>query len=451
MADGTNARGRLRKKPEQHDPGAALLLLNIGQLLTVRAPSTAGPRRGPALCDLGIISDAAVLCVAGKIVAMGKTRDALKDSWIKQGSRRLTEIDCAGHVVVPGFVDSHTHPAFTTPRLVDFEKRIAGATYEQIAQAGGGIRSSIRGVRESAEPELAATVLKTLTSFAVHGTPTVEAKSGYGLSLESELKSLKAIRSAARQWPGTVVSTLLGAHVVPPEFEDRAGDYVRLVCDEMIPGVVKSKLATFVDVFCDRGAFTEEQAVQILSAAQNYGLSIRAHVSQLTRTSLQRLLSLQPLSLDHLDFVDDRDIALLAKSATVATLVPGANYFLGLRDYPPARKLIDGGAAVALATDYNPGSSPTPSMSFVLSLACTHMKMSPAEAVSAATINGAWALGLAHRKGSIEPGKDADLTIFDVQDYREIAYWFGTNQCAQVIANGILVSPTQNGSPDKRA
>jgi imidazolonepropionase len=377
-----------------------------------------------------------VLCVAGKIVSVGKTRQALKDPWIKKHSRRLTEIDCAGRVVLPGFVDSHTHPVFTGPRLVDFEKRVSGATYEEIAEAGGGIRSSMKGVRGAAKSELAARVLNTLATFAAHGTISVEAKSGYGLSLESELKSLEAIRSAARKWPGTVAPTLLGAHVVPPEFKGRAADYVKLVCDEMIPRTAKRKLATCVDVFCDRGAFTEEQCVQILRAARNHGLHIRAHVSQLTRTSLQRFLSLQPLSLDHLDFVDDRDIAMLAKSKTLATLVPGANYFLGLRDYPPARKLIDCGAAVALATDYNPGTSPTASMTFVLSLACTHMKMSPAEAIVAATVNGAWALGLADRKGSLETGKDADLAVFDVKDYRELAYWFGTNQCVQAIANG---------------
>jgi imidazolonepropionase len=294
----------------------------------------------------------------------------------------------------------------------------------------------MKGVRGAAKSELAARVLNTLATFAAHGTISVEAKSGYGLSLESELKSLEAIRSAARKWPGTVAPTLLGAHVVPPEFKGRAADYVKLVCDEMIPRTAKRKLATCVDVFCDRGAFTEEQCVQILRAARNHGLHIRAHVSQLTRTSLQRFLSLQPLSLDHLDFVDDRDIAMLAKSKTLATLVPGANYFLGLRDYPPARKLIDCGAAVALATDYNPGTSPTASMTFVLSLACTHMKMSPAEAIVAATVNGAWALGLADRKGSLETGKDADLAVFDVKDYRELAYWFGTNQCVQAIANG---------------
>ena len=434
----------MRIRPEQRDSATPLLLYNIGQLLTLSAPAATGPRRGSALRQLGVISDAAVLCVAGKIVSVGKTRDALKDSWIRKGARRLAEVDCAGRVVLPGFVDSHTHPAFAAPRLVDFEKRILGATYEEIAEAGGGIRSSIKGVREAGKAELSAKVLNTLTTFAAHGTTSVEAKSGYGLSLESELKSLEAIGCAAREWPGTVVPTLLGAHVVPPEFEGRAAEYVKLVCDEMIPQAAKRKLANCVDVFCDRGAFTEEQSVQILGAARNHSLAIRAHVSQLTRSSLQRLLGLQPLSLDHLDFVDERDIALLGKSATVATLVPGANYFLGLRDYPPARKLIDAGAAVALATDYNPGTSPTPSMSFVLSLACTHMKMTPAEAITASTINGAWALGLADRKGSVEPGKDGDLAIFDMKDYREITYWFGTNRCAQVVANGILLSRDQN-------
>ena len=427
----------MKTKSKRREVPAALLLTNIGQLLTLTAPSAdAGPRRGDSLRELGIVTDAAVLCVAGKIVSIGKTRDALKDPWIKKNRRRLTEIDCDGRVILPGFVDSHTHPAFAAPRLVDFEERAAGATYEEIAAAGGGIRSSLEGVRTAGKKRLSEDVLRALRAFTAHGTTTVEAKSGYGLSLESELKSLEAIRSASQEWQGTVVPTLLGAHVVPPEFKNRPEDYVRLVCDEMIPAAAKRRLATCVDVFCERGAFTEEQSLHIFTAARNHGLSVRAHVSQLTRTSLGRLLSLQPLSLDHLDFVDDSDVSLLAKSATVATLVPGANYFLGLRDYPPARKLIDGGAAVALATDYNPGTSPTPSMQFVLSLACTHMKMTPAEAISAATINGAWALGLADRKGSIEAGKDADLALFDVKDYREIPYWFGSNLCAQVIANG---------------
>ena len=426
----------------QRESRSSVLLVNIGQLLTLRTSSdVGGPRRGGALRELGVVPDAAVLCVAGKIVSAGKARDALEDPWIKKNKRRLTEIDCGGRVVLPGFVDSHTHPVFAAPRLVDFEKRISGATYEEIAEAGGGIRSSLAAVRGAGKSQLSAEVLKALRKFTAHGTTTVEAKSGYGLSLADELKSLEAIRSAARDWPGTVAPTLLGAHVVPPDFQGRADDYVDLVCQQMIPAAAQRRLATSVDVFCERGAFTEAQSLKILAAARSHGLSVRAHVSQLKRTPLERLLALQPLSLDHLDFVDENDIRLLAKSNTVATLVPGANYFLGLREYPPARKLIDGGAAVALATDFNPGTSPTASMSFVLSLACTQMKMTPAEAISAGTINGAWALGLADRKGSIEPGKDADLAIFDIKDYREIAYWFGSNLCCQAIANGVPVIP----------
>jgi imidazolonepropionase len=429
-------------KKARHEDRAPLLLANIGQLLTLRSSSSKdGPRRGHDLRELGIIGDAAVLCSAGKIVSVGKCTEALRDPWVKKNKRRIVEIDCGGRVVLPGFVDSHTHPAFVNPRLSDFEKRVSGATYKEIAAAGGGIRSSVDDVRRAAKTELSAGVLAALQMFAAHGTTTVGAKSGYGLSLQSELKSLEAIRSAADKWPGRVVPTLLGAHVVGPEFKDHADDYVNMVCEEMIPQVAKGELAASVDVFCDVDAFSEKQSLKVLSAAREHGLGVRAHVSQLTRTSLRRLLDLTPLSLDHLDYVDDADAALLAKSATVATMVPGANYFLGLRDYAPARRLIDGGAAIALATDYNPGTSPTPNMQFVLSLACTHMRMTPEEAISAATINGAFALGLADSKGSIEPGKDADLTVFDTKDYREIAYWFGVNKCNQVIANGIPCCP----------
>ena len=412
-----------------------LLLVNIGQLLTLSGHN-AGPRRGARLGELGIIEDAAVLCVGGKIVSVGKTKDALRDPWVRKVQKKIVEIDCAGKVVLPGFVDSHTHPAFVSPRLVDFEKRIAGATYEQIAAAGGGIRSSVEGVRKSGRKQLAAKTLAALQEMSSSGTTTVEAKSGYGLSLESELKSLEAIRSAAGKWPGTVVPTLLGAHVVPHEFQAKPQEYVTLVCEQMIPQAAKRKLACFVDVFCDSGAFSEEGAAKIFEAARKNGLQVRAHISQLKRTPLQRLLKFGPASLDHLDHLDDGDISLLAVSNTIATLVPGANYFLGLGKYPAARKLIDGGAAVALATDYNPGSSPTANMPFVLSLACTHMRMSPAEAISAATINGAWALGLQERKGSIEPGKDADLAMFDVADYREIAYWVAAERCSFTVLNG---------------
>jgi imidazolonepropionase len=273
--------------------------------------------------------------------------------------------------------------------------------------------------------------------MAAHGTTTVEAKSGYGLTVESELKSLEAIRDAASQWPGTVVPTLLGAHVVPKEFAGRSQKYVELVCKQMIPAAAKRKLAQFVDVFCDKGAFTASETEQIFAAAAEHGLSVRAHMGQLSETSLSPFLRFNPASFDHMDHVSDADIAELAKHNILATLVPGANYFLGLKEYPNARKLIDSGVPVALATDYNPGTSPTLSMPMAMSLACTHMKMSPAEAIAAATINGAWALRVADRKGSIEPGKDADLAIFAVADYREIPYWFGANHCSLTIANGI--------------
>jgi imidazolonepropionase len=260
------------------------------------------------------------------------------------------------------------------------------------------------------------------------------------LTLRSELKSLEAIRDAAAQWPGMVVPTLLGAHVVPAEFRERGDEYVEMVCKEMIPTAAKRKLARFVDVFCDKDAFTAVQTEQILSAAQQHGLGVRAHVGQLSETRLRPFLKLNPASFDHMDHVNDDDIAELAKHDTVATLVPGANYFLGLRDYPNARKLIDAGVPVALATDYNPGTSPTLSMPMAMSLACTHMRMSPAEAIAAATMNGAWALRMAERKGSIEAGRDADLAVFDVKDYREIPYWFGANHCSLTILNGMVMA-----------
>jgi len=420
----------------------ALLLVNIGQLLTLRSASAkSGPRRASDLRELGIINDGAVLCVGGKIVSVGSTKDALRDPWLKKNRKKVTEIDCAGKVVIPGFVDSHTHPIFVSPRLVDFEKRIEGASYEDIAEAGGGIRSSLEGVRKAPKSTLAAKILAALQDMAAHGTTTVEAKSGYGLTVESELKSLEAIRDAASSWPGTVVPTLLGAHVVPKEFAGRSQKYVEIVCKEMIPRASRRKLAQFVDVFCDKGAFTSEETEQIFAAAETHGLQVRAHVGQLSETLLWPFLRFHPASFDHMDHVNEDDIPQLAKRDTVATLVPGANYFLGLKEYPNARRLIDAGVPVALATDYNPGTSPTLSMPMAMSLACTHLKMYPAEAIGAATINGAWALRVADRKGSIEPGKDADLGVFSVDDYREIPYWFGANRCSMTVLNGVVSSP----------
>jgi imidazolonepropionase len=419
---------------------SALFFANIGQLLTLQSASgKPGPRRGLDLKELGIIEDGAVLCLGGKIVSVGKTKDALCDPWLKKNRKKVLEIDCAGKVVLPGFVDSHTHPVFVSPRLVDFEKRIEGASYEEIAAAGGGIRSSVEAVRTAGKRILTEKVLAALRAMAAYGTTSVEAKSGYGLTIESELKSLEAIREAAARWPGTVVATLLGAHVVPKEFQGRSQKYVEVICKRMIPQAAKRKLAQFVDVFCDRGAFTAEETKQIFEAAGQHGLSVRAHMCQLTETALRPFLRFNPASFDHMDHVSEDDIAQLAKHNTIATLVPGANYFLGLKEYPRARHLIDGGVPVALATDYNPGTSPTLSMPMAMSLACTHLKMSPAEAIAAATINGAWALRVADRKGTIEAGKDADLAVFAVDDYREIPYWFGINRCLTTALNGTVI------------
>ncbi len=418
--------------------------------------------------ELGIIADGAVLIADGKIVAVGTTDEIAKHDLARKGN----EIDCSGKVVLPGFVDSHTHPVFTTPRLIDFEKRITGASYEEIAEAGGGIRACLRGVRDASLETLAAHVVHALDEMAEHGTTTVECKSGYGLNFAAEMKSLEAIREASHRWAGTVVPTLLGAHVVAPEYRDDPEEYVRIVCEEMIPAAARrglkpapenedvglhgtpkgvllqggsfakhrepfARLAEFVDIFCERGAFTVEQSLRIFRSAVDQNLGVRAHVCQLTAAQLAPLVEFHPASFDHLDFVSDEDVAALAKLDTVATLLPAANYFLGLESFPPARKLLDSGVAVALATDYNPGTSPTTSMPFVLSVACTHIKMSPAEALVAATYNGACALRLQGRKGSLEPGKDADIAVFEASDYRELAYWFGVNRCRETFLNGV--------------
>ncbi len=421
----------------QNSPTPYLVLANIGQLLTLCGGPA--PRRGRDLQEIGPIKDAAVLCGGGKILAAGPQRELLRDPWLGSNRKKVKELDCQGRVVIPGLIDCHTHPVFAEPRLVDFEKRIGGAGYEEIAEAGGGIRSSVAGVRRSSRAELSKKVLAALNGMLEQGTSVVEAKSGYGLTLEDEIKSLEAICDAARQWPGEVVPTLLAAHVVPQEYAGKADEYVEKVCGEMIPLAAKRKLAKYVDVFCDRGAFTQEQAEKVLAAARKHGLGTRAHVCQFTAAKLKPLLEHQPASFDHMDCVQPEDISMLTRGETVAVLLPGANYFLGHKEFPDARRLIDAGVPVALATDYNPGTSPTPSMPFVLSLACTHMKMMPAETIAAATINAACALRMQDRKGSLEAGKDADLAVFDVKDYREIAYWFAWDRCVEMVVAGRVV------------
>lgn len=414
-----------------------LLLTNIGELLTLRfSNGNDRPRRGRELSELGIVKNGAVFCRDGKVVAAGSHNEIAERARNEAGGD-LQTFDCRGGVVIPGFVDSHTHPAFTAPRLIDFEQRIQGSSYEQIAKAGGGIRSSAQGVRDSSEEELANSVLSAFRQMQRSGTTTIEAKSGYGLSTDAELKSLRAIRRAAQEFDGTIAPTLLGAHVVPQEFQQKPDAFVDVVCNEMIPAATQEHLAEFVDVFCERGAFNIAQSERIFDAAQKGGLGVRAHVCQFTPQDLGRLARFEVASFDHLDCLTDKDLQSLAKQPTIATLLPGASYFLA-HAYPMARRLIDAGAAVALATDYNPGTSPTTNMALVLSLACTQMRMSPAEAIAAATINGAHGLRLSSRKGTIEAGKDADCAVFDVKDYREICYWFGTEHCRATVSNGKL-------------
>ncbi len=429
------ARRPARSSREAFQP--SLFLTNISHLITMRGAP--GPRRGAQLNDIGVVRNGAVLCAGGKILAAGKAAEVRRDPWFKKHGKGIPVIDCAGKTVLPGFVDSHTHLIFAAPRLVDFEARIAGATYEEIAAAGGGIRSSVAAVRGATQAELAVRARRSLDEMLRHGATTVEAKSGYGLSHLAEMKSLRAIRDAAGEWPGTVVPTLLGAHIVPAEYHASRDAYINEVCEKMIPQAARLKLAVFVDVFCERGAFSVEECEEIFAAARRHHLGRRAHIGQFSRSSLASLMQFAPSSFDHLDYCDDDQLRLLAASDVIATLLPAATFFLGGDVYPQARRMIDLGVAVALATDFNPGTSPCMSMPLLLSIACTQMNMTVAEALSAATINGAHALNLGRSKGSLEPGKDADLAIFDVPDHREIPYWFGANHCVATICQGKLM------------
>lgn len=352
-------------------------------------------------------------------------------------------MELGGRVVLPGFVDSHTHLVHAASRAAEYELKIAGASYEDIARAGGGILNSVEKLRAATADSLKQRALAALREFAAYGTTTIEAKSGYGLDLPSELKILVLHRELAKEQPLDIVSTFLGAHVVPAEFRGKAAgseEYVSLLVNRIIPEVAARKLAEFCDVFCEHGAFTVNQSRRILQSGLHHGLAPRVHAEQLSHTGATRLaVELRAASCDHLERVNAADIRALAKSNTVATLLPGCDFHLGLRRYPPARALIDAGAIVALATDYNPGTSPTLSVPMILSLACSQLRMSPAEAVSAATINAAYSLRRHREIGSLEPGKLADLAVFDLADYREIPYYFGLNKCWMTLKRGQII------------
>lgn len=418
-----------------------LLLTNCAQVVTLRGPV---PRRGKALANAGSVRDGAVLIDDGKIAAVGPRAqvEAMPEALAAE------KLDAGGRIVLPGLVDSHTHLVSPASRAEEYELRIAGASYEEIARKGGGILSSVRKLRAAGGKSLQQRALAALKHFAAHGTTTVEAKSGYGLDFASELKILRLHRELKRAQPLDIVSTFLGAHMVPPEFRKHgktAADYVELVAQQMIPEVARKGLAEYCDVFCDRGAFTVPQARRILTAGRACGLVPRLHAEQLARTGATQLgVELHAASCDHLEKINRADIHALAKSDTVATLLPGCCFHLGLSRYAPARELIEAGAIVGLATDYNPGTSPTLSMSMILSLACTQMRMTPAEALAGATINAAFSLGRHKQIGSIEVGKLADLAVFDLDDYREIPYYFGVNYCWMTLKRGAVIHSRGN-------
>ena len=394
------------------------------------------PRRGRALGELGVIRDGALLVRGGRIAAAGPRRRVEK----LREARGAEKLDLGGRVVLPGFVDSHTHLIFPRSRAEEYERRIGGASYEQIARERGGIRATVEALRRTPADGLQARALFFLREFAAHGTTTLEAKSGYGLDWKNERKILEALARLRREQPLEIVGTFLGAHVAPPEYRRRPDAWVELLVRRMIPRVAAARLAEFCDVFCERGAFTVAQSRRILRAGLACGMEARIHAEQLTRTGAARLaIEVGAASADHLENVSDSDMRALAASRVVCTLLPGCAFHLGLERYAPARELIEAGAIVALATDFNPGTSPTVSMPMVLSLACTQMRMTPGEAIAAATVNAAYSLRRQERVGSLEIGKDADLAAFDVEDYREIPYYFGVNLCGLTMKRGKVI------------
>ena len=409
------------------------LITGCSQLLTLRGSV---PRRGRALRSLGIVQDGALLVRDDRIFAVG-TRGKIERL---REARRAEKLDLGGRVVLPGFVDSHTHLIFPASRADEYEQRISGKSYEQIARAGGGIRATVGALRQTSAKTLSDRAIVHLREFAAHGTTTLEAKSGYGLDWKNEVKILTVLQELHQEQPLDILQTFLGAHVVPPEFRKRPNSFVDLLTRSWIPAVAMAGLAEFCDVYCDRGAFTLAQARRILAVGRACGLVPRIHAEQLSHTGAAQLaIEIQAASADHLEKIDREDIRALSASNVVCTLLPGCSFHLGESHYAPARPLIDAGAIVALATDFNPGTSPTVSMPMILSLACTQMRMTPAEAITAATINPAYSLRQHGRVGSLEVGKYADLAAFDVADYREIPYYFGVNLCSLTMKRGTVI------------
>lgn len=408
----------------------SLAIIGASQLVTLAGPQR--PRIGAEMRDLSILDDGAILVREGRIVQTGARSEVepLIDA-------DCEVIDAAGRVVMPGFVDAHTHPVFAGFRADEFEMRAAGKSYQEIAASGGGIRSTVRKTRAASEDELFATSRRYSEWFLRAGTTTIEAKSGYGLTLEDEMKMLRVIRRLDEETPLRYVPTFLGAHTVPDEYKDNRSAYVDLIVNEMIPQVAREGLARFCDVFCESGAFNVEESRRILLAAKSHGLKLRVHADQLSLSGGSELAAeLGATTADHLEYAGQSQINHLKSANVQPVLLPASVLLIGSQRYPDARGMIDAGLAVALATDFNPGSSPTPSMLLVLTLASTQMRMPPAEAITAATINAAYSLDLGDQIGSLEPGKRADFAIHDCEDYRELGYFAGVERPVDLYVEG---------------
>jgi imidazolonepropionase len=392
----------------------------------------AQPRIGNELRELGVVENAALLIEGGRIAASGTYPDLRA-----QIANADSVIDAHGRCVTPGFVDAHTHLVFAGNRAAEFEQRIAGATYQQIAAAGGGILRTVALTRAATEDELLVAARRHRDWMLRGGTTTIEAKSGYGLDRETELKMLRALRRLNEEGPARIVPTLLAAHTVPPEFAGRRQEYVRFVAEELIPEVAAAKLARYCDAFCDDHAFTVDECRTVLTAAQRHGLGLRIHAEQFrSGTGAALAAELGAATADHLETVTAETLTQLRIAGVQPVLLPGSVFCLRRTEYPPARAMVDAGLAIVLATDFNPGSSPVPSMLFMLSLACLQMGLSPAEALTAATVNAAYSLGLGSEIGSLETGKQADFLIHEFDDYRELAYFIAAPLRPRVFVGG---------------
>ena len=420
---------------------ADLIVHNAGQLVT--CASGGKPRRGVAMLDVAIIENGAVAIADGKILGVGKSNDIVRDF------RSDNDIDAHGRVVSPGFVDPHTHIVYAGDRLDEFELKIKGADYLEILASGGGIISTVRKTREASCEELIEASRGRLDKMLACGTTTCEIKTGYGLDLVTELKMLRVIEELDNTHVIDIVPTFLAAHTVPPEYRDGPEAYVDLICNEMLPKAWEwftgSQLSArgrpfFADVFCEKNAFDVEQTKRIFRAAGSLGFRLKGHVDQFTNLGGSKIaIEMGAVSIDHLDATSDDEIAMLASSNTVGVVIPTENFNAGKTQFADARQMIDVGCAVAISTDYNPGSAPCPSQTMAMAIACRYQKLLPSEAMIAATIHAAFAIGMGETCGSIEPGKLADLLILETSDYRSAAYEFGGSCVGKVIKGGQLV------------